>query len=87
MSLPDWERNGWLTRHQTSRNEIRDLLRVVERDLADSAAGGLSSDWRSRRYREACGSNTIRSRVRVACANRSSALVDGRTLPPSIRAI
>ena len=46
MSLPDWERNGWLTRHQTSRNEIRDLLQVVERDLADSVAEGLSADWR-----------------------------------------
>ena len=46
MSLPDWERNGWLTKHQTSRNEIRDLLQVVERDLADSAAEGLSADWR-----------------------------------------
>ena len=45
MSLPDWERNGWLTRHQTSPNEIRDLLQVVERDLADSAAEGLSADW------------------------------------------
>ena len=29
-----------------SRNEIRDLLQVVERDLANSAAGGLSADWR-----------------------------------------
>ena len=46
MSLPDWERNGWLTKHQTSPNEIRDLLQVVERDLADSAADGLSADWR-----------------------------------------
>jgi hypothetical protein len=46
MSLSDWERNGWLTRHQTSPNEIRDLLRVVERDLADCAAEGLSPDWR-----------------------------------------
>ena len=46
MSLSDWERNGWLTQHQTSRNEIRDLLEVVERDLADSAAEGLSADWR-----------------------------------------
>ena len=26
--------------------EIRDLLAVVERDLADSAAEGLSADWR-----------------------------------------
>ena len=46
MSLPDWERNGWLQRHKTSPNEIRDLLAVVERDLADSIAEGLSADWR-----------------------------------------
>ena len=46
MSLPDWERNGWLTKHETSPNEIRDLLQVVERDLADSDAEGLSADWR-----------------------------------------
>lgn len=46
MSLSDWERNGWLTRHQTSANEVRELLQVVERDLADSAAEGLSADWR-----------------------------------------
>jgi hypothetical protein len=46
MSLADWERNGWLTAHRTSPTEIRDLLAVVERDLADSAASGLSADWR-----------------------------------------
>jgi len=46
MSLADWERNGWLTAHRSSASEIRDLLRVVERDLADSAAEGLSADWR-----------------------------------------
>ena len=46
MSFSDWERNGWVTKHQTSRNEVRDLLQVVERDLADSAAEGLSADWR-----------------------------------------
>jgi hypothetical protein len=46
MSLSDWERNGWLTKHQTSPDEIRDLLQVVERDLADSDAEGLSADWR-----------------------------------------
>ena len=46
MSLPDWERNGWVVKHRTSRHEIRDLLQVVERDLADSAAEGLSADWR-----------------------------------------
>jgi hypothetical protein len=46
MSLPDWERNGWVIKHQTSPSEIRDLLEVVERDLADSAAEGISADWR-----------------------------------------
>jgi hypothetical protein len=40
MSLPDWERNGWLQRHKTSPNEIRDLLAVVERDLADKGTEG-----------------------------------------------
>jgi len=46
MSLADWERNGWLTAHRTSGSEIRDLFAVVERDLADSKARGLSPDWR-----------------------------------------
>ena len=46
MGLQDWERNGWLQRHKTSPNEIRDLLGVVERDLADSATEGFSADWR-----------------------------------------
>jgi len=44
MSLKDWERNGWLTAHSASANEIRDLLSVVDRDLADSAADGLSAE-------------------------------------------
>jgi hypothetical protein len=46
MSLADWVRNGWLQSHQTSRNEIKDLLAVVDRDLADSATEALSADWR-----------------------------------------
>ena len=46
MSLQDWLRNGWLTRHQTSREEITDLLAVADRDLADCRAAGLSADWR-----------------------------------------
>lgn len=46
MSLNDWARNGWLQSHQTSQNEIRDLLAVVDRDLADSATAALSADWR-----------------------------------------
>jgi len=46
VSLSDWLRNGWLHEHRTSREEIRDLLDVVERDLADSLTAGLSADWR-----------------------------------------
>ncbi len=46
MTLTDWQKYGWLTAHQTSAREIADLLAVVERDLADSAAGKVSADWR-----------------------------------------
>jgi hypothetical protein len=46
MSLPEWERNGWLQSHKSSPNEVRDLLTVVDRDLVDSAAEGLSAEWR-----------------------------------------
>jgi hypothetical protein len=46
MSLADWQRNGWLLTHETNAQEVSDLLAVVERDLADSAAGQISADWR-----------------------------------------
>ena len=36
---------GWLQAHQTSPEEIRDLWRIVERDLNDAAADGISHDW------------------------------------------
>ena len=45
MSLKDWARNGWLAEHKTSPQEIADLLRVADRDLADCQAKGLSPDW------------------------------------------
>lgn len=46
MSLSDWVKNGWITEQKSSRDEIRDLLVVVERDLHDCRTAGLSSDWR-----------------------------------------
>jgi hypothetical protein len=46
MSLADWSRNGWLITHKTSQNEIADLFAVIDRDLADSDAKGLSADGR-----------------------------------------
>jgi hypothetical protein len=45
VSLSDWERNGWVTAHRTTPREIADLFAVVDRDLADSKADGLSPDW------------------------------------------
>ena len=45
MSLKQWADNGWLRTHQSSRQEIADLLVMVERDLAD-AEGDISADWR-----------------------------------------
>jgi uncharacterized protein (UPF0332 family) len=46
MSLPDWVKNGWLAAHNSSRDEIHNLLGIVARDLKDSRAEGVSNDWR-----------------------------------------
>ena len=43
MSLADWQKSGRLIEHRTSAREIADLLAVVERDLADSAAKNVSA--------------------------------------------
>jgi len=45
VSLSDWARNGWLVAHQTSPQEIADLLGVADRDLRDCAVKDLSEDW------------------------------------------
>lgn len=45
MTLTKWCENGWLRRHQTSREEISDLLGIADRDLAD-AGSTISADWR-----------------------------------------
>ena len=45
MSLKQWEANGWLRKHETSPDEINNLLMIVDRDLKD-ASEGISADWR-----------------------------------------
>ena len=45
MSLKEWQEYGWLRPHQTSPQEIQDLLKIVERDLLD-AKSTASADWR-----------------------------------------
>ena len=46
MSLNNWLSERRLRHHQSSPEEIRDLMRVVERDLADAAVEALSVDRR-----------------------------------------
>jgi hypothetical protein len=45
VDLRDWLKNGWLTEHQTSRQEIADLLGVIDRDTAQCQIPGLGPDW------------------------------------------
>ena len=44
MRLQQWAANGWLRPHQTNKQQIADLLAIVERDLNDSERN-LSADW------------------------------------------
>ncbi len=45
MSLTVWLKNDWLQPHQTSRQEIQNLLLIIRRDLKDSQLADLSLDW------------------------------------------
>lgn len=46
MSLQSWLENGQIRAHQTNKNEITELFKAVDRDLADSQVQGLSADRR-----------------------------------------
>jgi hypothetical protein len=46
MSLEKWVQYGWLRREPTSSAEIRNLLGIVERSLADSKVEAVSTDLR-----------------------------------------
>jgi hypothetical protein len=46
MSLQDWANSGWLRAHKTSKQEIQQLIAIVDRDFRDSRQKGLSADWR-----------------------------------------
>jgi len=43
--LKQWQDNAWLRSHETSSEEIANLLAIVDRDLHDAASGGISTDW------------------------------------------
>ena len=46
MSLEQWRRNDWLRPSDPTVAEITQLLKVVDREISDAGAGGLSSDGR-----------------------------------------
>jgi hypothetical protein len=46
MSLQSWLQNSWMVQHTTSPEEISDLLRISDRDLAACQLEGLPADWR-----------------------------------------
>ncbi len=46
MTLPDWAEAGWLQPHQTSSQEIKNLLGIADRDLETFQVTGLSTDWK-----------------------------------------
>ncbi len=59
MTLKQWEANGWLKPHKSSRKEIANLLAIVRRDVADARAKGISDDWRFGFGAHSDGSATI----------------------------
>ena len=46
MSLSDWAKAQWLTEQKSSREELKNLLGVADRDLRDCQVKGLSDDAR-----------------------------------------
>ena len=46
MTLAEWKKNEWLAEHSSSRQEIKHLFRLIERDLKDCRNKELSLDWR-----------------------------------------
>jgi hypothetical protein len=44
MSLEQWLRNGWLQPSEPTVAQIQQLLRVVDREISDAQAAGLSAD-------------------------------------------
>jgi hypothetical protein len=45
MSLQEYLRNGWVGRHEPSRDEILSLLAIADRDIAQSQVRGLAPEW------------------------------------------
>ena len=74
MSLEKWAEYGWLKAERTSRDEIKSLLTIVDRDLKDANVAAISED---RRF-EAAFNGRPHSRERCLASVRVSHLNPGR---------
>lgn len=45
-TLNEWAKNGWLTKHITSVQEVEDLIAVADRNIADAQIEEISLDAR-----------------------------------------
>lgn len=45
MSLKDWQSNGWLKPHKTTRRQISDQFAIVARDIKAAQTEDLTPDW------------------------------------------
>jgi hypothetical protein len=46
MSLRHWVAQGWIQEHKTSWEEIKSLLAIADRDLANAEIQTLAAEWR-----------------------------------------
>jgi len=70
MSLRKWAENGWLRQQETNSNEIKMLLGVVDRDLADTAVDKISPDLR---FIAALGAGMLAATIALrACGYRAT---------------
>lgn len=64
MTLDEWVQNKWLKPHSSSRQEVKELLAKIDRDLAEAEKPVISADWRLAIAYNAClGCATVALRV------------------------
>jgi hypothetical protein len=76
MSLEQWLRNTWLQRHDPTPPEIEQLLQVVDRELSDARAVGISADGCAPRRQLFCSERRVASQAN----DRVVAVYPGRRL-------
>jgi len=70
MSLEEWVEYGWLKTEPTSRDEIKNLLTIVDRDLKDANVTAVSQD---RRFEAAYNAARTAAMIALrACGYRTS---------------